>query len=174
MTPLAVFSQINLKVLDEDGNAVGQAKVTYNNQEYQTDNKGFIKIPLGTEVTSLSVEKEDFKSFTKQIPLTPKTQNLNVLFIPVTKVNEIKEVVFQKKIKPKSNDLSSVEISPREAQIVASLSGGVEGLIKTLPQFNSNTELSSQYMVRGGNYDENLIYINDIEIYRPFLVRNSL
>ncbi|WP_313028245.1 TonB-dependent receptor plug domain-containing protein [Soonwooa sp.] len=174
MTPLAVFSQINLKVLDEDGNAVGQAKVTYNNQEYQTDNKGFIKIPLGTEVTSLSVEKEDFKSFTKQIPLTPKTQNLNVLFIPVTKVNEIKEVVFQKKIKPKSNDLSSVEISPREAQIVASLSGGVEGLIKTLPQFNSNTELSSQYMVRGGNYDENLIYINDIEIYRPFLIRNSL
>src|SRR5690606_36103612 len=49
-----------------------------------------------------------------------------------------------------------------------------EGLIKTLPSVNSNTELSSQYMVRGGNYDENLIYINDIEIYRPFLIRNSM
>lgn len=174
MTPLAVFSQINLKVLDEDGNAVGQAKVTYNNQEYQTDTKGFIKIPLADQVTSLSVEKEDFKSFTKSIPTSPKTQNLNILFLPVNKVNEIKEVVFQKRVKPKSNDLSSIEISPREAQIVASLSGGVEGLIKTLPQFNSNTELSSQYMVRGGNYDENLIYINDVEIYRPFLIRNSM
>jgi hypothetical protein len=56
---------------------------------------------------------------------------------------------------------------------VASISGGIEGILKTLPSVNSNTELSSQYMVRGGNYDENLIYINDIEIYRPFLIRNS-
>src|SRR5690606_7690242 len=53
------------------------------------------------------------------------------------------------------------------------ISGGIEGIIKTLPSVNSNTELSSQYMVRGGNYDENLIYINDIEVYRPFLIRNS-
>ena len=66
-------------------------------------------------------------------------------------------------------DLTSLEISAKQAQIVASLSGGVEGLIKSLPSVNSNAELSSQYMVRGGNYDENLIYINDIEIYRPFL-----
>ena len=63
---------------------------------------------------------------------------------------------------------------PKQAQVLASLSGGVEGLVKSLPSVNSNTELSSQYMVRGGNYDENLIYINDIELYRPFLIRNSL
>ena len=35
----------------------------------------------------------------------------------------------------------------------------------------SNNELSSQYRVRGGNFDENLVYVNDIEVYRPFLVR---
>lgn len=90
-----------------------------------------------------------------------------------TKVTDIEEVVFQKKTIGRTNDLTNVKISAKEAKAVASLSGGIEGLIKTLPSVNSNTELSSQYMVRGGNYDENLIYINDIEIYRPFLIRNS-
>jgi hypothetical protein len=37
----------------------------------------------------------------------------------------------------------------------------------------SNNELSSQYNVRGGNYDENLIYVNDVAVYRPFLVRSG-
>ena len=49
--------------------------------------------------------------------------------------------------------------------------GGVEALIKTLPGVSSNNELSSQYSVRGGNFDENLVYVNDIEVYRPFLIR---
>ncbi|WP_226065852.1 TonB-dependent receptor plug domain-containing protein [Kaistella polysaccharea] len=99
---------------------------------------------------------------------------MNILFVNAEKEVTIQEVVFQKKGKPKITDLTSIEISSKEAQQVASLSGGVEGLLKTLPSVNSNAELSSQYMVRGGNYDENLIYINDIEIYRPFLIRNSL
>ena len=51
--------------------------------------------------------------------------------------------------------------------------GGFEAILKTLPGVSSNNELSSQYNVRGGNYDENLIYVNDIEIYRPFLVRSG-
>lgn len=90
-----------------------------------------------------------------------------------TKTTEIEEVVFQRKATGKTSDLTTVKISAKDAQNVSSISGGIEGLIKTLPSVNSNTELSSQYMVRGGNYDENLIYINDIEIYRPFLIRNS-
>ena len=89
-----------------------------------------------------------------------------------TRVTNIEEVVFQRQT-GKTTDLSSVKISAKDAQNVASISGGIEGILKTLPSVNSNTELSSQYMVRGGNYDENLIYINDIEIYRPFLIRNS-
>lgn len=89
-----------------------------------------------------------------------------------TRVTNIEEVVFQRQT-GKTTDLSAVKISAKDAQNVASISGGIEGILKTLPSVNSNTELSSQYMVRGGNYDENLIYINDIEIYRPFLIRNS-
>lgn len=89
------------------------------------------------------------------------------------KVKEIEEVIFQKRATRGSKDITNVKISAKDAQNVASISGGIEGILKTLPSVNSNTELSSQYMVRGGNYDENLIYINDIEIYRPFLIRNS-
>jgi len=55
--------------------------------------------------------------------------------------------------------------------IVGSSAGAVESLIKTLPGVSSNNELSSQYTVRGGNFDENMVYVNDIEIYRPFLIR---
>lgn len=91
----------------------------------------------------------------------------------VDRVTDIEEVVFQKKVIGKTNDITNVKISAKDAKGIATIGGGIEGLLKTLPSVNSNTELSSQYMVRGGNYDENLIYINDIEIYRPFLIRNS-
>ena len=64
-----------------------------------------------------------------------------------------------------------IKINPRNAVINPSTVGGVEGLIKTL--VGSNNELTSQYNVRGGSYDENLIYINDFEIYRPYLVSNG-
>ncbi len=56
-------------------------------------------------------------------------------------------------------------------QITGSSTGAVESLIKTLPGVSSNNELSSQYTVRGGNFDENMVYINDIEVYRPILIR---
>ena len=64
-----------------------------------------------------------------------------------------------------------IKINPRNAIINPSTVGGVEGLIKTL--VGSNNELTSQYNVRGGSYDENLIYINDFEIYRPYLVSSG-
>jgi hypothetical protein len=48
---------------------------------------------------------------------------------------------------------------------------GVEGLLKIF--VGSNNELTSQYNVRGGSYDENLIYVNDFEIFRPYLVRSG-
>ncbi|MCY7293600.1 MAG: TonB-dependent receptor [Ferruginibacter sp.] len=64
-----------------------------------------------------------------------------------------------------------IKINPKTAIILPSTVGGIEGMIKTL--VGSNNELTSQYNVRGGNYDENLIYINDFEIYRPYLVSSG-
>ena len=66
-----------------------------------------------------------------------------------------------------------VRLNPRDVMIAPAVAGGVESLIKTLPGVSSNNELSSQYSVRGGNYDENLVYVDGIEIYRPFLVNSG-
>lgn len=68
---------------------------------------------------------------------------------------------------------SMVRISPKVTTVTPTITGGVEDIIKTLPGVSSNNELSSQYSVRGGNFDENLVYVNDIEIYRPFLVNSG-
>lgn len=174
MLPIFASSQISLKVLDEAGRPVSAANVSYNNLNFSTDENGFLRIPVADSEQILTVEKANFLGFSKKIKPNPKVQNITVLFVDAKREVAIQEVVFQKKGKPKITDLTSMEISAKEAQQVAALSGGVEELLKTLPSVNSNAELSSQYMVRGGNYDENLIYINDIEIYRPFLIRNSL
>ncbi len=50
---------------------------------------------------------------------------------------------------------------------------GVESLLKTFPGVSSVSELTTQYSVRGGSFDENLVYVNGIEIYRPFLIRSG-
>jgi CarboxypepD_reg-like domain/TonB-dependent Receptor Plug Domain len=68
-------------------------------------------------------------------------------------------------------EIGLIKVNPKTAVINPSTVGGVEGLIKTL--VGSNNELTSQYNVRGGNYDENLVYINDFEIYRPYLVSSG-
>ncbi len=172
--PAMLFSQIKIKVVDEGGRPVSGAQVKYNNQNFITDDAGVLQVPLADQQQPLTVRKDAYSTFTKTVPASPKSQQVTILLRRQERETEIQEVVFQGKGKPKVTDLTSVEISAKEAQQVAALSGGVEGLLKTLPSVNSNAELSSQYMVRGGNYDENLIYINDIEIYRPFLIRNSL
>ncbi len=64
-------------------------------------------------------------------------------------------------------------IDPKIIQIIPDVSGGIEASLKAFPGVAKNNELSSQYSVRGGNFDENLVYVNDIEIYRPFLIRNG-
>lgn len=66
-----------------------------------------------------------------------------------------------------------IRLDPKDAQLVPSITGGIEALIKTLPGVSSSNELSSQYSVRGGNFDENLVYVNGVEIYRPFLIRSG-
>ncbi len=65
------------------------------------------------------------------------------------------------------------EIRPRELALNVGVGQGIENIIKTLGGVSSNNELSSQFNVRGGNFDENLIYVNDVEIYRPQLIQNG-
>lgn len=61
-----------------------------------------------------------------------------------------------------------------DARLMPDASGGsIEGLLTTFAGVNSSNELSSQYSVRGGNFDENIVYVNGIEVYRPLLVRSG-
>jgi hypothetical protein len=70
-----------------------------------------------------------------------------------------------------SGETGLVKINPKNAINIPAPIGGVESLIKIF--VGSNNELTSQYSVRGGNYDENLIYVNDFEVFRPYLVSNA-
>lgn len=137
-----------------------------------TDNKGeySLVIPANTEVTIL-YSFIGYHSQKEQVFLKPG-----------------QEKAINKKLVVSSKDISGVEIkdervnrgspmvriNPRTATLLPTSSGsGIEALVKTMPGVASKNELSSQYSVRGGNFDENLVYVNDIEIYRPFLVRSG-
>lgn len=65
----------------------------------------------------------------------------------------------------------NVTIDAKSAKYVPSAFGDFSKVLATLPGVVSNSELSSSYSVRGGNFDENLVYVNDILVYRPFLIR---
>ncbi len=64
-------------------------------------------------------------------------------------------------------------LTPETIRNISGVNAGVENLLMSLPGVNSNNELSTQYAVRGGNYDENLVYVNEIEVYRPQLIRSG-
>lgn len=70
-------------------------------------------------------------------------------------------------------DFNVIKIQPRTIEQLPNVSGNFESFLKTMPGVVSNNELSSTYSVRGGSFDENLVYVDDIEIYRPFLVRSG-
>jgi len=70
-----------------------------------------------------------------------------------------------------SRETGLVRINPKNAINIPAPVGGVESLLKIF--VGSNNELTSQYSVRGGNYDENLVYVNDFEVFRPYLVNNA-
>ena len=102
----------------------------------------------------ISMQARDFPLY---VVMTEKTYQLNDITI---QENELRDQPSMQKI-----DVSKFEALP-------SASGGVESILKVLGR-QSNNELSSQYSVRGGNFDENLVYVNGFEIYRPFLVSSS-
>lgn len=84
--------------------------------------------------------------------------------------NELEQVTITNKQNQLSN---SITININDAASLPAVSGNFEAILKTLPGVSPNNEMSSQYSVRGGSFDENLVYVNDVEISRPILVRNA-
>src|SRR5690606_2598128 len=71
------------------------------------------------------------------------------------------------------DQVSITKLNARETRVMPSAFGDFNKVLATLPGVVSNNELSSTYSVRGGNFDENLVYVDNIEIYRPNLVSNG-
>lgn len=68
-----------------------------------------------------------------------------------------------------------IRIDPKSVEEIPNPTGNFETILKVIGSgVVSNNELSSEYSVRGGNFDENLVYVNDVEIYRPQLVRSGM
>jgi hypothetical protein len=86
-------------------------------------------------------------------------------------VAEIGEVT----VNTRKDDFTALfmRIPVKDIHLLPSASGSFEAILKTMPGVSSNNELTSQYSVRGGNFDENIVYVNDIEIFRPFLIRSG-
>lgn len=137
----------------------------------ETNDNGFyeLEVPANREVeisiSHLSFRNIYFKVFLK----SGETLEFNpVLKTGVEQMGEITISMDQLE-----NLRGITVLDPETIRHIPGANAGVENLLKSLPGVNSNNELSTQYSVRGGNYDENLVYVNGIEIYRPFLVRSG-
>ena len=105
-----------------------------------------------------------------RIPMLKKGQEY-ILNIILKESNTVLESIIVKDQKSRKNNLS--RIKTKHVEVIPGSSGGIESVLKTLPGVSSANELSSQYSVRGGNFDENLVYVNGIEVYRPFLIHSG-
>ena len=158
-------------VLDENENPVPGISVIILGKTtgiFTNDSGTFvIKVPAEKPL-ALRFSHTGYSSVQKNFYLSPG-ENETVVIRMIKEGKTLEEIVVADERERTENSL--VKINPKNAITLPSTTGGVEALIKTL--VGSNNELTSQYNVRGGNYDENLIYINDFEIYRPYLVSSG-
>ncbi|NND11853.1 MAG: TonB-dependent receptor plug domain-containing protein [Flavobacteriaceae bacterium] len=158
-------------ILDESNLPLENVNVSAGELGTQSNENGFytIRIPakedVNLEFTHLAHER---------ITATFNLKNgEEIEFNPVMKISieQIGTVVIS------GNQRKAVEgittITPEIIRTIKGAQPGVENILKTLPGVNITNELSTQYTVRGGNFDENLVYVNEIQVYRPFLVRSG-
>ena len=158
-------------ILDENENALSNVTIIIlgKNSGIVSNDSGTFLIRVASEKSfALTFSHTGFLTVQKNFYLSPgETEHITIRMIRVGKTLEAVVVTDEKE----RRENSLVKINPKNAITLPSTTGGIEALIKTL--VGSNNELTSQYNVRGGNYDENLVYINDFEIYRPYLVSNG-
>lgn len=127
-----------------------------------------IRIPLDEEVT-IVFSHISYRKLTKKI--TAKSRTV-IRFSPtlILKTEKLTEIV----IKDQRDAAAGIQnIDIKTVKNLIGPNAGIENTLMTMPGVNNNNELSTQYNVRGGNFDENLVYVNGIEVYRPFLVRSG-
>ncbi|MCE4566529.1 TonB-dependent receptor [Maribellus sp. CM-23] len=127
-----------------------------------------LRIPAQKHLT-IVFSSLGYQTFQDSVYAKPEETVIKEIVMPEQNL-ELAEIVVKEQ---RRNGGNLTSIDPRVINIIPNASGALETMLKTLPGVSSNNELSSQYTVRGGNFDENLVYVNDVEVYRPFLVRSG-
>ncbi len=140
------------------------------NQGTNTDVGGRYSMTLPAGNYTLIISHVEYQTLRENIQLRAGDTLLqNWILKPNIRVLE------QVEVKGDNNDTDRqepglIKLDPEAAKNIPSPFNDFTKILATLPGVSSNNELSSTYSVRGGNYDENLVYVNDIPVYRPFLV----
>ncbi len=175
MIPFVLFAQKNDamiygKVIDDNNNVIELVNIAVMGTSYGTSSntRGQYELTLPADTTlEVVFSFIGYQQETKRVNLKPGEKRKLDVIMQSTSTMLPDAVVSDRQI----NSATITRIDARKIDFVPSSSaGGVEDLVKTLSGVSSTNELSSQYNVRGGNFDENLIYINGIEIYKPFLI----
>lgn len=173
LTPTFILAQnaiITGVVLDTNNIPLANVNISSGENGTTSDNDGFylLEITADKEVTvTFSHLGHEKISLDKLLLSTNETFEFNpVLNTAVTQIDEITVTATGEK-----SASAITTINPDLIRLIPGANAGVENILKLLPGVSSNNELSTQYNVRGGNFDENLVYVNEIEVYRPFLIR---
>ena len=174
LVPFCFFSQdaiITGLILDEENFPIKDVNIQFDNKGSISDVDGYYKIGVesGKNINIVFTHINH-----KRLQITVNLSKNEILeFNPVlsTKFEQISEVILNT---TRREDLKSIQnIPPEKLRGIKGVQPGIENILKTLPGVSINNEMSTQYSVRGGNFDENLVYVNGIEIYRPFLIRSG-
>ena len=158
-------------ILDEENFPIKDVNIQFDDKGSISDVDGYYKIEVesGKNINIVFTHINH-----KRLQITVNlSKNETLEFNPVlsTKFEQISEVVLNT---TRREDLKSIQnIPPEKLRDIKGVQPGIENILKTLPGVSINNEMSTQYSVRGGNFDENLVYVNGIEIYRPFLIRSG-
>ncbi len=158
-------------ILDKNNNPVEGVNINYQDKGTTTNNNGFyvLNLPANQKVT-LVFSHVTLKTATLKIELKPN-EDYEHNFQMSDSEELLGEVIVTAGNRKRVEGITTIE--PAVIRKIPGANAGVENILKSLPGVNSNNELSTQYSVRGGNFDENLVYVNEIEIYRPFLIRSG-
>ncbi|MBT5858771.1 MAG: TonB-dependent receptor plug domain-containing protein [Flavobacteriales bacterium] len=164
---------INGSITDNNKEILPGANILIQGENFgvSSDNNGKYLLELkANRSVIIEVSFIGFGTKSIRIPMLKKGQNytLNIQLSPEGKL--IDDVIVRDK---KSRKQALSKIKTQHVSLIPNSGGGVESVLKTLPGVSSANELSSQYSVRGGNFDENMVYVNGIEVYRPFLVHSG-
>ncbi|MBJ6369199.1 TonB-dependent receptor [Snuella sedimenti] len=158
-------------ILNENNTPIANVNIKSTTNGTRTNENGFflLKIPANQPV------KVEFShlSYKKVISTFSLKNGESLEFNPVMAISseQIATVVISGKRQKEVEGI--ITLSPETIRKIPGANAGVENLLLTLPGVSNNNELSTQYSVRGGNYDENLVYVNGIQVYRPFLIRSG-